>query len=97
MAKGAGIGALWGAASDDTSVLGGAAMGALGGFAFPSARAGLSALNKGGGLRSAGRAVASQLKSDGIAASRYIGNTAKRGYNSFRGFTGGYGKNIRGF
>lgn len=96
---GAGIGAAYGAFSDNTSVLGGAAMGAMGGFAYPTLRAGAQGLWKGsmggagwlGSFSRAGRNMADQLAWDGAKASRYIGRTARRAYNNFSAL----GKNIK--
>jgi hypothetical protein len=86
---GAGIGGAYGAFSDDTSVLGGMAMGAMAPVAW---RAGIAGLNRGlnASIRGAGirKSMGAGLKGAGLslyatgaAARGYIGSTMGRAFN----------------
>lgn len=85
MAAGAIGGGMYGAVSDDTSVLGGAIMGAgLGAGAYGAGR-GITSYR---GLRVIGRsrsrAAYGALNLMGIDSKRFIGNTSHKAMNSFR-------------
>src|SRR5574343_596744 len=84
---------LYGGLSDNSTfargALGGATLGALGGWLSPTARAGYQAFRGAGsfgkGFSAAARGMGEQLRWDGRASASYIGATARRGYNGFRG------------
>lgn len=99
---GAGAGAAYGALSDNTSVLGGALAGAaIGGYGRRLAMTGAvrSGWNAGAGRwggygmfagagLGAGKAAARVAWSDARRAGRFIGSTATRAYNGFKGILG---------
>lgn len=92
-ATGAGLGGMYGAVADDTSVLGGALMGAGAAYGHAAARhVGLRGLRTYSRLRArgvgAGAAAAGGARVMGRTSSRFIGKTAQRGYNSFKGMYG---------
>ena len=96
---GATLGGAWGMASDDTSVLGGAAIGASAGrygaagwrLADRAARIGGINTFRGSsaaiwrGMRNQGQADWRMAWGQGRSAATYIGRTSRRGYNSFKG------------
>jgi hypothetical protein len=98
---GAAAGGIYGGISNDTSVLGGAAMGAglarYGGSGIWSARQSWNTLGRGtnrlsrfgwnmlGGGVAAGSGAATHAIMEGVAAGMFIGKTAGRAVNGFRG------------
>jgi len=106
---GAGIGGLYGAFSDNTSVLGGMAMGASIGAMVPSARAGISAfrgsrtipggfarMGMGNRLIGAGRAAYNDAKYRASIGSMRIGATLNKAYGGFSAFAAGVRSGARG-
>jgi len=99
---GAAAGGAYGAFSDDTSVLGGMAMGAVagryGGQAIRSGRGAMGALRSGVGAMgpvvpsSLGKAFGQSVMYGGGSSARLIGNDITKAYNGFKGlFKGGKG------
>ncbi len=91
---GAALGGIYGGLSNDSTffrgALGGATLGTLGGFAAQSAGIGYRTFRAaGGGLVSrfsqAASAAGRGLYRDGRSSASFIGSTATRGYNSFKG------------
>jgi hypothetical protein len=89
---GAAVGAAWGMVSSDTSILGGAAIGAGLGFGIPGARAGYRSFRRGGGIGGAGNAAWNNMRRRGIVSGALIGRTANKGYNAFSAWRGGFRK-----
>jgi hypothetical protein len=94
-------GGIYGAFADDTSVLGGALGGAmLGAGGYGGAMLGRRGLRAYGGFRragmGAGQAAGQAFGVMGDVSSAYIGNTARRAYNSFSGFARGFARGFAG-
>ena len=93
---GAALGGMYGAISDDTSVLGGMAKGALGGVALRGAYGGAMAgramyglaraqgMGVGRSVAAAGVGLARGAYALGASSARFIGNTTTKAYNGFR-------------
>jgi len=106
--RGTGIGGLYGAMSDDTSVLGGMAMGAAIGGLIPSARAGIRAfrgsrfapgtfapISLGSRFGTAGRAAYNDMKYRAWIGSARMGNTLNKAYGGFSAFASGVRSGFR--